>query len=243
MPSPKLNIQTTTLWEYPSQHYGNREQGSASFRGATPSYILWNLLQRYTKKKDLVVDPFAGSGTTLDVANDLQRKALGYDLQPQHPRVFRADARNLPLEDGKADFVFMDPPYGNNLKYSGKPECIGELAATDPAYFEALEQVFVEVDRILRPDRYLALYVCDVWKTKAFVPIGAILSEMLSRRFLAVDHVAVVRGNKDLEKGNYHKAAQEENFFLRGFHHLLIFKKPAVERGRRAQKRGRKRAP
>lgn len=244
MPSPKLSLQTTTLWEYPSQHYGGKQQGSSDYRGATPSWVIWNLLQRYTKEKDLVVDPFAGSGTTVDVARDLKRRALGYDLQPHHDGVFRADARKLPLEDGKADFVFMDPPYGDNLKYSGKAECIGELAATDPAYFEAFEQVFAEVDRILRPERHLAVYVCDVWKKKSFVPIGAILSGMLAARFEPVDHVAVVRGNKDLAKGNYHKAAEEENFFLRGFNHLLVFRKvkrpTAAPKGRPKQARRRK---
>lgn len=235
MPSPKLSIQTTTLWEYSSQHYGNTEQGSSSYRGATPSYVIWNLLQRYTKKKDLVVDPFCGSGTTVDVARDLGRRGLGYDLQPHHSGVFKADARNLPLEDGKADFVFMDPPYGDNLTYSGSPDCLGELAATDPAYFEAFEVVFAEIDRILKPGRYMAVYVCDVWKSQAFVPIAAILSNMLAQRFLPVDHIAVVRGNKDLEKGNYHKAAEEENFFLRGFNHLLIFKKPEAGEVRRVK--------
>lgn len=246
MPSPKLSIQTTTLWEYASQHYGNSEQGSSSYRGATPSYIIWNLLERYTKKKDLVVDPFAGSGTTVDVARDLGRRGLGYDLQPHHSGVFKADARNLPLEDGKADFVFMDPPYGDNLTYSGQRECIGELAATDPKYFEAFEEVFEEIDRVLKPGRYMAVYVCDVWKPNAFVPIGSILSGMLAQRFLPVDHIAIVRGNKDLEKGNYHKAAEEENFFLRGFNHLLIFKKPEADELRRVkvqEKRERREDP
>ena len=58
------------------------------------------------------------------------------------------------------------------------------------------------------------------------MPIGARLVELLERRFEMVDHVAVVRGNKNLEKGNFHKAAEETNFFLRGFNHLLIFRKP-----------------
>ena len=239
MPSPKLSLQTTTLWEYPSQHYGDGEQGSKDYRGATPSYIIWNLLQRYTKKNDLVVDPFCGSGTTLDVAVDMKRKALGYDLQPHHPRVMRADARDLPLENNKADFVFMDPPYGDNLTYSGLPECIGELPATDPRYFEAFEHVFNEIARILRPGRYLAVYVSDVWKSSAFVPIGSIFSEMLAQRFLPVDHIVVARGNKDLEKGNYHKSAEEENFFLRGFNHLLIFKNPEADEVRRAKVEGK----
>lgn len=236
MPKPRLSLQTTTLWEYPSQHYGNEEQGSSSYRGATPSYVIWNLLERYTKPKDLVIDPMCGSGTTMDVARDLGRRALGYDLQPQRPDIFRADARHLPLEDGKADFVFVDPPYGDNLKYSGQENCIGELPATDPAYFEAMDMVFQEIDRVLRPDRYLAIYVCDIWKRNAFVPLGVHLSAMLMSRFLPVDHVTVVRGNKDLDKGNYHKAAEESNFFLRGYNHLLIFKKPSEEQAREARR-------
>jgi DNA modification methylase len=58
---PPLRIQPTTLWDYPSQDYGEGQQGRPGYKGATPSYIIWNLLQRYTKEKDLVVDPFAGS--------------------------------------------------------------------------------------------------------------------------------------------------------------------------------------
>ena len=108
---PPLRIQPTTLWDYPSQHYGDDVQGDPNYRGATPSYIIWNLLQRYTKERDLVVDPCAGSGTTLDVARDLNRKALGYDIHPTRKDIFRVDARKLPPElTNKVDFVFIDPP-------------------------------------------------------------------------------------------------------------------------------------
>src|SRR5512136_1546326 len=128
---PPLRLQVTTLWDYPSQHYGEGVQGDPSYRGATPAYILWNLLQRYTKPKDLVVDPMAGSGTTLDVARELGRRALGYDLNVIRPDIFRCDARKLPLEDEKADFVFIDPPYSTHLTYSGDEQCVGELDARD----------------------------------------------------------------------------------------------------------------
>ena len=46
---PPLRVQTTTLWEYPSQHYGTAEQGDKRYVGATPSYVIWNVLSRYTK--------------------------------------------------------------------------------------------------------------------------------------------------------------------------------------------------
>src|SRR4051794_2970356 len=92
---PPLRPQVTTLWDYPSQHYGDRVQGDPLYKGATPSYIIWNLLRRYTKEKELVVDCFAGSGTTLDVARDLNRRALGYDVHPTRKDIFRVDARKL----------------------------------------------------------------------------------------------------------------------------------------------------
>jgi len=225
VPSKPPPLQTTTLWQSDSRTYGKGAQGSDAYQGATPAYVIWNLLQRYTDPGMLVVDPMAGSGTTLDVARDLDRRALGYDLQPTRKDIFRADARKLPLEDGKADFVFVDPPYGRNLRYSGKPECIGELDAKDEAYFEAMDQVFAEIERVLRPDRHLGIYVCDVWSRKGFAPIGARFVYQLVQRFEPVDHIAVTRGNKDLKKGNFHKAAQETGFFLRGFNHLLVFRK------------------
>ena len=187
--------------------------------------MIWNLLERYTREGDLVVDPFCGGGTTLDVARGLGRRALGYDLEPRREDIFRADARKLPLEDAVADFVFMDPPYSRHLRYSGQEECIGELDAFEPGYFEAMDEVFAEAGRVLKPRRYVAVYAQDTFKKKrGFVGIGATLFGLLERRFRPVDHVAVVRGNRKLERPRYHKAAAEGNFFLRGFNHLLIFK-------------------
>ena len=58
---PPLRIQPTTLCDYPSQDYGEGQQGNAGFAGATPSYIIWNLLKRYSKEKDFVIYPCAGS--------------------------------------------------------------------------------------------------------------------------------------------------------------------------------------
>ena len=224
----KPELMTTTLWDFPSQQYGDETQGSKHYEGATPAYIIWNLLQRYTRKGDLVVDPMAGSGTTLDVARELERRALGYDLQPTRPDVFRQDARQLPLQDEKVDFVFVDPPYSTHLRYSDDPRCIGKLDAREPAYYEAMEQVIREIYRVLRPNRHMALYVCDSFKkNKPFCPIGFELFGILRKYFEPVDIICVARHNRKLEYPHWHRAAVEGNFFLRGFNYLFIMRKPA----------------
>jgi adenine-specific DNA-methyltransferase len=235
---PPLRIQPTTLWDYPSQDYGDEPQGRPGYKGATPSYIVWNLLQRYTKPKDLVIDPCAGSGTTLDVARDLNRRALGYDLSPTRKDIFRVDARKLPLEDGKADFVFIDPPYSTHIHYSDDPRCIGNLDAAEPKYYQAMDQVIAEIHRILRPGRHMALYVCDSFvKGKGFFPIGVELFALLRKRLEPMDVVAVTRHNKTLEMGNYRAAAEEGNFFLRGFNYLFIMRKAEVKENTRSPNR------
>ena len=224
---PPLRPQVTTLWDYPSQNYGDGQQGDPSYVGATPSYIIWNLLQRYTKEKDLVVDCFAGSGTTLDVARDLKRRALGYDVHPTRKDIFRVDARKLPPElTDKADFVFIDPPYSTHVDYGPDRRDIGKLEAATGEYYQAMDQVFGEIQRILKPGRHMAMYVCDSYvHGKGFYPIGFELFALLKQRLEPVDIISVVRHNKTLEMGNYRKAADEGNFYLRGFNYLFVMKK------------------
>ena len=222
---PPLSPQVTTLWDYPSQHYGEGEQGSASFRGATPSYVIWNVVTRFTTEGETVLDPFAGSGTTLDVCKDTNRKGIGYDVAPTRADIQNADARSIPLKQKSVDLVFFDPPYADNLDYSNDPRCLGKLKP-DGRFQRAMRLVIAECSRVLRDDRVLAIYVCDVFKKdRGFYPLGFEIFEMTKTAFIPIDIVAVVRHNKTLEMGNYRKAADEQGFYLRGFNYLLLLRK------------------
>lgn len=224
-PNPRL--QTTTLWDFPSQQYGAGTQGDKEYKGATPAYVIWNLLQRYTQPGDLVVDPMCGSGTTLDVAADLGRRALGFDLVPAREDIQEADARKLPVRNNQADFVFIDPPYSTHIEYSDDPRCIGKLDAALPEYNAAMALVIKEAARILKPKRYMALYCCDSFrKGKPFCPIGFELFAILRKRLEPVDIIAVTRRNRTLMRRHYHTEAEKGNFFLRGFNYLFIMRNP-----------------
>lgn len=251
---PALRVFPTTLWEYPSQHYNSENvgpvQGDPDYAGATPSWVIWQVLQRYTREGDVVLDPMCGSGTTLDVCKDLNRRGIGFDLAPRREDIRRGDARELDLDGESVDFVFVDPPYSTHIDYSDDPACIGKLDASEEtrgpggeagpatvmgeAYYEAMEEVIAEIHRVLRNRRYMALYVSDSWRKRkgkkgggggVFMPIGFELFGVMRDYFEPIDICCVVRNNAKLARGNWRKAAEEQNFFLRGFNYLFIMKK------------------
>lgn len=55
---------------------GRVEEGIAAF----PEEIPRRLIKLFTMVRETVFDPFAGSGTTLKVANELGRKGIGYEI-------------------------------------------------------------------------------------------------------------------------------------------------------------------
>ncbi len=223
----KPSLETTTLWDYPKQSYGKTPKGNNKFQGVTPAFIIWNLIQRYTEPGDLVVDPMAGSGTTIDVCKEEGRKVIGYDIEPKHPEVIQNDARNIPLDDESVDLVFIDSPYGDNVSYSERPEDIGSISCEDERFYHELEKVAIEAHRILKPGKVMGWLIGDQWVKKRFTPVGFKLYERLTKYFEPVDLVCARRGQSS-HTGVWHYRAKKFNFYLRGFKYLLIMRKPAT---------------
>jgi len=232
----KPSIETTTLWDYPKQSYGKTPKGNNKFQGVTPAFIIWNLLQRYTEPGDLVVDPMAGSGTTLDVCKEEGRNVIGYDLAPQHPEVLYGDARKTPLDDNSVDMVFVDSPYSDNVKYSDHPDCIGNISCENERFFEELDKVGKEIHRILKPDKVMAWLIGDQWVKKKFTPAGIKLYERLSKYYDTVDIICIARRGQSSHTGLWHGRAKRFNFFLRGFKYLFIMRKPVLSIKEKPQK-------
>jgi SAM-dependent methyltransferase len=232
----KPMLEATTLWDYPKQSYGRRPKGDNKYPGVTPAFIIWNLVQRYTQPGDLVVDPMAGSGTTIDVCKEEGRQVIGYDIAPAHPEVIPNDARNIPLEDNSADLVFIDSPYSDNVKYSDHPDCIGKISCEDDRFFEELEKVAKEAYRILKPGKVLGWLIGDQWVKRKFTPVGFKLYQLLSKYFDTVDTVCVVRRGQSSNTGLWYNRARRFNFYLRGFKYLLIMRKPDSSKPEKGEK-------
>ena len=88
--------------------------GKSSWRGNCSGYVYLELFKRLMPK--VFVDAMVGSGTSVEVAKELQIEAYGLDLH----KGFNVLRDSIIEAVGKpADLVLSHPPYGPMIKYSG----------------------------------------------------------------------------------------------------------------------------
>jgi DNA modification methylase len=139
--------------------------------------LVAEFLKEFTKPGDLVLDPFAGFGTTLIVAEGVGRRALGVEYDKDRVDYIRTrltdkraivhgDSRHLAeLNLAPADFLMTSPPFmgrgdeedplqsysvpGNG--YESYLEGIGAIAAQLPAVLKPGARAVFEVSNLKRP--------------------------------------------------------------------------------------------
>lgn len=225
----KPRLESTTLWDYPRQSYGRTQKGSNKYAGVTPAFVIYNMVRRYTEPGDTVLDPMAGSGTSIDVCKEEGRKCIAFDVSPTRPDIKRNDARRIPLADESVDMVFIDSPYGDNIDYNDQPGNIGKLSAEGDEFYSALDQVMAECHRVMKPGKALGWLIGDQWVKKKFTPVGFYVYDGLCKYFDTVDIICVARRSQTSNTGMWHGRALRFNFYLRGFKYLFIMRKPAGE--------------
>jgi hypothetical protein len=221
-------LQATTLWDFPRQNYGKTPKGDNKYAGVTPAELIWNLVWRYTEPGDLVIDPMCGSGTTIDVCKEEKRRVIGYDITPRRPDIIKNDARKIPLpDDTKAKLVFIDSPYGDNIKYDNESANIGNISSEDESFYIELKKVMDESYRILDDGGIIGWLIGDQWVKKKFTPVGfKIYQKLLEARFETVEIVCIVRRGQYSHTAPWFNRARRFNFYLRGFKYLFIMRKP-----------------
>lgn len=223
----KPKLEATTLWDYPRQSYGKTPKGNNKYPGVTPAFIIWNLLQRYTEPNDLILDPMCGSGTTIDVCKEENRKVICYDIAPTRPEIIQNDSRTIPLPNEHVDMIFVDSPYGDNIRYNENPNCIGKISSETETFYEELEKVIKECHRVLKRGKVIGWLIGDQWVKKKFTPVGFKVYQILDEYFETVDVICVVRRGQSSNTGIWYNRARRFNFFLRGFKYLFIMRKPS----------------
>jgi len=121
------------VWQF---NYERRDIRDKAIHPATfPISLARRVIELFTHRGELVLDPFVGSGTTLLAASDCGRNAVGFDLKQEYIDLANSrlsklpppegaqqlaicdDARNIPkyLEENSVSLIFTSPPYANLL--------------------------------------------------------------------------------------------------------------------------------
>lgn len=82
-----------------------------------PQIPMW-AIKKYTKKQDFVIDPFAGSGTTLVEAVLLERNALGVDFDKLSQLLCKTKTTNLSQEQINKAIVFSSSVFDDDRRES-----------------------------------------------------------------------------------------------------------------------------
>ncbi len=109
-----INCQPYDVWHFSK----SGDLFGAEYPGRIPGELVAHVLYFFTEPGAMIIDPMAGSGTTLDVCLALGRKCYAYDI---HNKYGRPDIIDHDLTSGwpdrvkKADLIFWDPPYFSKM--------------------------------------------------------------------------------------------------------------------------------
>jgi len=128
----EFGVMLYNVWNTPKQ-----DTVMDSHFGSFPLIFMKNLLYYHTKPLDIVFDPFAGGGTTVDACKEMFRRYYCSDriVKPGREKdILEHDIKNgLPKNLSKPQLVFLDPPYWKQAagKYSDSPDDLGNMSLDD----------------------------------------------------------------------------------------------------------------
>lgn len=175
----KFELETNTVWSFPNR--GKWATHDAKYRGNFSPYVAKNIILRYSKPNDIVLDQFVGGGTTLIECKLNNRNAIGIDINPKAIEITKdklnfetefqnsikvklGDACNLQdVKDDSIDLICTHPPYADIIKYSKDIE--GDLSHLKyKDFLIAIKNVASECFRVLKKDKFCAIVMGDTAK-------------------------------------------------------------------------------
>jgi ParB/RepB/Spo0J family partition protein len=148
--------QATTVWRFAScdPRFG------MEYPGRLPGQLVANVVRLCTEFGDLVIDPFAGSGTTIDVCHAMGREVLAGDLRPTRADILEREASEFIRDCPTPRLVFLDPPYWRQKagEYTGDDRDMSGIEAAD-TFDSQLTGLVAVARRAVGPGGYVALIV------------------------------------------------------------------------------------
>jgi DNA modification methylase len=216
-----------------------------------PQNIGRSLLLLYTKENHLVIDPFAGHNSRMELCwrnnrhyagNDLSadfyrdnlkiaemlKEEAATDLFSEHftaqIRLYHGDSRQLPFGDAEGDFTMTSPPYYDQEYYGDEPEQLGR-AKTYAEFVIELTKVARENYRVLAPGAFCVWFVNDFRKDGVFYSFHEDTASMLrAAGFVQFDILIVDLGAPI--RAAFAQQVIETKILPKRHEYGLVFRKP-----------------
>ncbi len=236
-----FELEMTTHWSFPKR--GDWATHDAKWRGNWSPYIPRNILLRYSKEKDLILDQFSGGGTTLVEAKLLNRDIIGVDVNDvalerckektsfEHEgadgKVFlhKGDSRNLDfISDESIDLICTHPPYANIIEYSDNiQEDLSHLKV--PAFLEEMKKVATESYRVLKKDKFCAILMGDTRQKGHMVPMSFEVMKIFQDEGFKLKELIIKEQHNCRATGYWKTNSVKYNFLLIAHEYLFVFRK------------------
>jgi DNA modification methylase len=246
------DILTDSLWLFDKRNTSGAHLGW--YWGNFIPQIPHQMMLRYTKKDDWVLDTFLGSGTTLIESKRLGRNGIGIELNAEVANkaekliqmeankydvisnVIIGDSRTIDLKPtlqkyniNKFQLLIMHPPYHDIIRFSKDDKNDLSNTETTEEFLEMFKAVVNNVTSYLEKGHYLVLVIGDKYSKGEWIPLGFYcMQEVLNSGYLLKSIIV-----KNFEETRAKRNQQElwryralvGGFYVFKHEYIMLFKK------------------
>jgi site-specific DNA-adenine methylase len=203
----KTDINVDSLWLIDERDKSGKHENV--YHGNFIPQIPSQLIRRFTKENEIVLDPFLGSGTTLFECENLNRKFIGFDINEKiidyvqtkmnslsnnFFKIANCDVTNKSdfnkkmqsalnyLGSNKVQFVIMHPPYMDIVKFTNKKEDLSQISDLTE-FVKQFNNVVSNTLSYLEKNRYFAIVIGDVYKNSEVIPLSFYVLDAIKRNY------------------------------------------------------------
>lgn len=245
-----IDVNTDSLWIIDKRD--NSGVHNANYHGNFVPQIPRELMQRFTKKGDFVLDTFLGGGTTLIETQRLERNGIGIELQEEVAKqtkklikqeakenlvsdIYVGDSSNFEYEKllekyniNNVQFIIYHPPYWDIIKFSKEEKDLSNCPTLEN-FLEKLEKTIVDSTKILQKGRYCAIVIGDKYEKGQVVPLGFYCMQLFQKHKMKLKAILVKNFNETKGKQNqqalWKYRALANNLYLFKHEYIFVFRK------------------
>jgi hypothetical protein len=245
------DIITDSLWVLDKRD--NSGVHTAGYWGNFIPQIPNQMIKRYTKKGEWILDTFAGCGTSLIESQRLGRNGIGIELQESVASRALQFVSSEPNPDGvctdvvnddcatvdykavlqrhgieSVQLLMMHPPYFDIIKFSEDSRDLSNAPSVD-AFLEMMNKAVDNAASVLDRGRYFALVIGDKYAGSEWIPLGFLTMQQIMQRGFSLKSIVVKNFDdtaaKRTQKELWRYRALVGGFYIFKHEYVFLFKK------------------